>query len=590
MKLLISIALSISCSIPLFADFKLVCPPDITISCTEDYSNLDRYGEAYTEENGHIKWQHDCKIVYNIDECGVGTIMRTWGVMNPETFLWETCSQWITLSNANAFGYRDISFPPSITIESCNPADSLKRLPRPYDRPSWRTNKCAKPMLNYSDQVYKISDGCVKIERTWKILDWCVYDPFTNPGRGIFTGTQIIKLITKDNQASIVCLKDTLVLAEKECNGAEVILPTAVVNSSCNMPYTIKNTSPYAKDSLGNASGFYPIGTTRFYIIAEYGCGSVLKCEVSVTVQSKIQPTPYCLTGVIVDLMPIDDDLDGTADRGMAEIWASDLDKGSFHKCPGQKLRFSFSKDPSETHKIFTCDELGDNEVEIWVTDSLGNQDFCKTVVTIQNNTGIPDCKGKNIVVEKSDFTLALKDAQTGKMIQSFKIQLENQNDHQMFSSKTNHKGEYFFQQLEKGQNYRTHVEVKINDRKNIDQFDLMRLKDLVLGRATEINPYKLLAADMNADGQLTHHDVQLLEDLLNSKIQHSELPQPYVMVPESHQFGSADKVLAEYASMKSTIISMGDQSKEVLLVIKTGDLNSFGASRRKSKVIAPAE
>jgi len=587
MKLLISIFFLLGIQSQLLADFKLVCPPDITISCTEDLSDQSRWGKAYTDENGHIKYQHDCKVVYNIDECGVGTIMRTWGVMSPETFLWVTCSQWITLSNANAFGYRDISFPPSITIESCNPQDSLKRLPRPYDRPSWKTNKCAKPMLNYTDQVFKISDGCVKIERTWKILDWCVYDPFNNPGRGIFVGTQIIKLITKDDSASIYCLRDTTVIADKECNGATVILPPAILHSPCNMPYIIRNTSPYATDSLADASGFYPVGTTKFYFIAEYGCGSEIKCEMTVTVQSKIPPTPYCLTGVIVDLMPIDDDLDGIPNRGMVEIWASDLNKGSFHKCPGQKLRFSFSNDPTTTHKIFTCDEIGDNEVEIWVTDSLGNQDFCKTVVTIQNNTGIPNCKGKTLKDKKLDFALALNDAWTGKSLQSLQLQLENMTDHAMVNSKTNLLGEYAFYQLHVGESFKTHLTVKLNDLSGIDKNDLTRLKDIIAGKYTEIDPYRILAADINSDAQISNEDLILLENLLNGKIRHSELSVPYILIPENFQFSELDKVLSEYSAFKSYIIQMDElQTRLQFKVVKTGDVNPFGVTRTKQKII----
>ena len=52
-----------------------------------------------------------------------------------------------------------------------------------------------------------------------------------------------------------------------------------------------------------------------------------------------------------------------------------------------RKVHFSFSKDITDRSKAFTCKEIGDNEVEIWVTDSLGNADLCKTKIVIQNNT-----------------------------------------------------------------------------------------------------------------------------------------------------------------------------------------------------------
>ncbi len=50
-----------------FADFSLVCPPDVTVSCREDYlHDLNVYGKAYTDYNGIIQFQHDCKTIIEI--------------------------------------------------------------------------------------------------------------------------------------------------------------------------------------------------------------------------------------------------------------------------------------------------------------------------------------------------------------------------------------------------------------------------------------------------------------------------------------------------------------------------------------------
>lgn len=115
--------------------------------------------------------------------------------------------------------------------------------------------------------------------------------------------------------------------------------------------------------------------------------------------KNKIPPTPYCLTGVIVALMPIDTNRDGTVDVGMIEVWAKDVDHGSYHPCGYKNLRFSFSKDVNDRSRIFTCDQLGKNDIEMWVTDSFGNQSFCRTMIEIQNNNArIPNCKRKDSI------------------------------------------------------------------------------------------------------------------------------------------------------------------------------------------------
>jgi hypothetical protein len=96
--------------------------------------------------------------------------------------------------------------------------------------------------------------------------------------------------------------------------------------------------------------------------------------------------------------MPLDTDNDGKTDNGMVELWAKDLNKGSFSSCGFQPLKFSFSKDVNETSKTFTCDNIGSNMVQMWVTDSKGGQEYCLVEVIIQNNgANIPDCHPKPV-------------------------------------------------------------------------------------------------------------------------------------------------------------------------------------------------
>lgn len=379
-----------------YCDFSLVCPPDITISCTDDYTHdLNVYGKAYSDHNGNIQYLHDCKTVIDINDCGVGTIKRTWGVENPENWQWLTCTQVITVSNKNAFGYRDIQWPLSLEIRSCNPWEDVKHLSAPYDAPSWLKPKCAKPMTSYKDTKFRVNDGCEKIVREWKILDWCQYDPVLYPGRGVFTAVQVIKLIAVDSAASLLCKKEEVYVNDHNCDSIYLQLEPAKFSSSCPIYNRVSNNSPYAVDKGADASGYYPNGVTEFYYTAEYGCGTEIKCKTKIEVKNGIKPTPYCLTGIVLTLMPADTDNDGNIDDGMIEVWASDLNKASWHHCPKQSLSFSFSSDPTDRSRVFTCKDVGEQEVEIWVTDSLGNQDLCKTKIIIQNNNpNIPNCDG----------------------------------------------------------------------------------------------------------------------------------------------------------------------------------------------------
>ena len=56
----------------------------------------------------------------------------------------------------------------------------------------------------------------------------------------------------------------------------------------------------------------------------------------------------------------------------------------------------SFSSDITDTQRIYGCDDLGFNEVEIWVTDDYDNQDYCVTFVEVQANGA--DCGNDPLV------------------------------------------------------------------------------------------------------------------------------------------------------------------------------------------------
>lgn len=378
----------------LHADFSLVCPPDVTISCREDYlHDLNVYGKAYTLHNGNVQYIHDCKTVIEIDDCGAGTIKRVWGVENPENWEWLLCTQVITVSNAGAFLYRDIDWPPAIVLESCDPEADLKSLPEPYDAPQWSRTRCAKPMVSYRDTRYAVNPGCIKLLREWKVLDWCQYDPVEFPGRGLFTYTQVIKLIQNSDTTKLQCARDTTLINDRNCDSLFVRLEPAKLLTGCGIYHDISNTSSHALDSSADATGYYPNGLHLIPFYAEFACGTISRCTTRLEIKNGIRPTPYCLDGVVAVLMPQDTNGDGINDDGMAEIWASDLDRGSWHKCTGQQLRFSFSSDPTDRSRIFTCPDVGEQEVEIWVFDENGNSDLCKTRIEIQNNDPtIPDC------------------------------------------------------------------------------------------------------------------------------------------------------------------------------------------------------
>jgi len=298
---------------------------------------------------------------------------------------WHQCVQVIEVRQVQSFTEDDIIWPESFDTMGCRISLSPDDLPDEYARPRFRRKPCSKPGYSYKEFRLTFGPACTKIVRKWKVVDWCTWDPYDPQSGGIWTKYQVIKLTQKDTP-HIVGWRREWVVDAQNCDGAYIDMDTVIAVDTCGHVLKVRHTSPFADTSGPDASGFYPIGETIFYYVVEYGCGKELKLKVRVVVKPTIPPLVICKRGIIAVLMGIDTNRDGVNDVGMVDVWAKDLDKKSSPACGNGPLRFSFSPDTTDMVRTFTCDHVGENEVEIWVTDVQGNQSFCRTKVIIQNN------------------------------------------------------------------------------------------------------------------------------------------------------------------------------------------------------------
>lgn len=374
--------------------FSLNCPDDVTVSCTDEIWDLSQYGTAqYHDAYG---W-HDAgtpQVSYNLSMCNTGTITRTWTVEDPY-WNWESCTQTIYVTGvAGGFDENDIWWPSDITLTGCDPETHPSVLPDGYDYPEWGYADCSMVGVSYTDELYVVNANCKKIIRTWTVLDWCQEgtDWYGNP-TGQWTHMQKIKIM--NSEVPEIWCPDDIHVSSTNCTNAEVVVPSLEVSAtSCGGDFTVTNNSPYAYSNGGNISGVYPLGWTTVKYTVKYGCGLTKHCTVKVHVTDDKGPTPYCYGSLAVVLMGIDNDGDGINDEGMAELWAKDLNKDSSPGCGYGPLKFSFSPDVNDDVKFFTCADVGINYIDMYVTDSSGNQAFCTVKVSVQNNAAnIQDCE-----------------------------------------------------------------------------------------------------------------------------------------------------------------------------------------------------
>lgn len=379
--------------------FTLYCPDDVTVSCSDEIWDLSIYGNANYYYNGGWYNAGAPVVHYYLNSCNSGYITRTWTV---EDYNWNpySCTQTIHVgANGSSFSEYNISWPQEhVTLEGCYPSTHPSQLPPGWGYPTWYNggSSCGSSNIGvaYSDQVYTISSTCKKIVRKWQIIDWCQYNPNSwggyNPGLWVYY--QFIK-ISNGDLPILTCPADITINSNNCVNAYLNVPPLWVAGETCGGDYEITNNSPYADSNGADISGTYPIGWHYVKYTVKYGCGSKKTCTRKIKVTDKKAPVPYCYAALAVPLMGVDNDGDGIFDDGMVEIWAKDLDKGSTASCNGGPIKFSFSSNVHDTFKTFTCDDVGENVVQMWVTDYDGNQSYCLVTIDVQNNAAnIPNC------------------------------------------------------------------------------------------------------------------------------------------------------------------------------------------------------
>lgn len=122
------------------------------------------------------------------------------------------------------------------------------------------------------------------------------------------------------------------------------------------------------------------VGENEVVITAFDFNGNETQCTAIVTVIDPIAPTAVCQNFTVL--------LD---ENGMAEITPEQIDGGSTDNCDNVSLELDTTQ--------FNCDDVGQNEVTLFVTDASGNVQDCIAIVTVVDNT-VPTVICQNITVE----------------------------------------------------------------------------------------------------------------------------------------------------------------------------------------------
>lgn len=489
----------------------IVCPDDKTIDCKVDFKNTAITGFPIFGDNCGVPAGPTFKDSINLDHCGRGIILRTWTVIDGRG-LRSNCLQKITIVNLNPFTSDSIVWPLDYETNNCSKGLRPDSLPLVNRRPIIKNSGCNITAVTYKDQVFKYAPGsCEKVLRTWTVIDWCNYNEQNR--YGYYEKTQILKIYNTNPPEFQNCKNDTILIFDN-CQGSVSQSKTAIddctPSSFLAYSYTIDLYDDGISDGIsGNTDSFIrtlPVGKHRVRWTADDLCGNIGVCSYLIVVRDGKKPTPYCLSSITTVVMP---------KNGMVAIWAKDFDFGSSDNCtPKNKLKFSFSRDTSETSKTLTCNDIPNGKeftlpLQMWVTDEAGNQEYCSVSMVIQDNTGNV-CPDNNNPLINLAGTITTS---TGVPLKATDVKLTNGDTKHIVL--TNTQGYYEMKNIKSDLSYALTAQKNDEIDNGISTIDLLKIQRHILALGKFTNPYDQIASDFNGDGRINVADLVAIKKIV---------------------------------------------------------------------------
>ncbi len=587
----------------------VTCPPDHTVSCDEvvDLNNLDyHFGAADYHDNCNFVPTQDYED--NRNQCNIGELKRIFTATDDGGRV-GTCEQIITFVNYDPFTEDQIVYPVDTTVnDGC--FDVNQYHPDIIGYPEFLGDQCDLVGSNWEDQLFVFNSqpdqGCFKILRKWTVIDWCQTD--ANGNFFYWHHTQVIK-INNLFGPTLSCPDPIHVCTyDPDCEGGAVTLTLSATDDCtehanmkwsyhidlfCDGQYNNHYGHSYGyvdydiwesgDGNLADASGEYPVGTHCIIWSFEDQCGNVTSCTQEFTIINCKAPTPYCINGLAVDLMPMDTDNDGLEDWGMVELWASDFDAGSFHPC-GYEVWLSFSADPEDKNMIFDCTTLGEQIVNIYASIVLPDtiiQSYCETFVDVQDNNmvcpngGTGNAGGEEEEETEEEVQVNIEGRVTTEFeenVQEVSVSLVGS---ELGPDMTDDTGLYAFPPMITGGQYTIDPSKNTDPLNGVSTLDLIIIQKHILEIESLGSPYKYIAADVSNDGLISAIDLIELRKLILGVQTEFKNNESWKFVDGGYDFLNTTNPLSEDYPQVYDIAELDANMIIDFVAVKIGDVNN---------------
>lgn len=489
------------------------CPADLTVDCESNLSNYSIFGSPVASDNCDVTVM-ELAPIENFTDCGSGSIIRRF-TASDDAGNEVSCQQVITVTSLNPFNASRINWPNDYTANNGCVGSSIapENLPTANSVPVVIADPCAQIAIDYDDVVFQWVEGfCFKVLRTWTVFDECQFNP-SIPNSGQFTYTQTIAVRnTSAPSFDTGCNGENLVVTQLGNCVARIQLSATAVDDcdqqDVSYSYEIDLDNNGSVDITGNGNSVdrtVDYGTHKVTFFATDECDNVGECDQLITVLDEKAPTPYCLGEVVTTLN----------EDGIAEIWASDFDNGSFDECiDNNDVVVAFNAAGTQFARTYTCDsltsEVTELEVMIFVIDTEGNSDFCTSILKLQDNFGVCDFgTGNRAEVSGNVYTEDQKD------LSEVEVMIMDMSTESPSYDMTDEIGAYAFADLAIYNDYYVEPNRNTSYLEGVSTLDLVLIQRHILGLADLDSPYKVIAADINSSESVSAADIVQLRKLV---------------------------------------------------------------------------
>jgi hypothetical protein len=498
-------------------------------------------------------------------KCGTGTVDREWYLISNPSI---KCTQRLTVVSPT-FSSADVNWPANVTIPSC---DVSKATPDVLNsKPTVNTLSCRDIGISYVDQPFtNVPETCIKILRTWRIIDWCSYPA----SQVVAEYTQVIKLTGSGGAQFTGCGNKTFDADAGSCD-KEVTL-TVNASDECTDPNDLKYSWSLDIDKNGtidqtgvtkSITKILHAGTHRITFTVVNKCGTPATCAYDVIIRATKKPTPICLREVVWVL----------GSTGSTEVWASDFNLKSESNCGNtNRLKYAFDERGTQLARTFTCADIPNGQVariplKMYVIDENGSFDFCDVVLVLQDSPLTNACRdvpsllpviGGRITTDKNEG------------VDNIEVSMKNMVTSSEFKAVTKDQGVYRFTGIDVFDPKSVGAYKNSDVLNGVSTLDLVLIQRHILGIQTLDSPYKLLAADINNSKNITAGDLISLRKLVLGVTDKFDNNTSWRFIPKEYKFSDSANPF-DYQEKINLDSIFEDKSNIDFIAIKTGDVNS---------------